>query len=146
MRRGWLVVVLGSSAGLILLLVLAQSTRAQLTEDPTLERGLKAYGAFEGGSIDSIGMTNGNLNLHIPLVSYPQRGGELHFGFYVKYDNNSYVHIPSTSPDCTTRPFVCEYGDSVGVPGMAIVPDMGLTSMSPAVSRPRSGPTPRSKQ
>ena len=60
------------------LLLFGQLARAQLAVDPTLERGMKPYGTFEGGSIDSISTTNGNLNLHIPLVSYPQRGGKLH--------------------------------------------------------------------
>ncbi|HET7108345.1 MAG TPA: RHS repeat-associated core domain-containing protein [Candidatus Acidoferrum sp.] len=42
--------------------------------NPNLETGLKPYGSFEGGNIDSISLTNGNLTLRIPLFSYPQRG------------------------------------------------------------------------
>jgi hypothetical protein len=62
-------------------------------------------------------------------------------GFYVKYDINSYVHIPSTSPDCTTRPFVCEYGDTIIGSGMVeIVPDAGLTAYVSGTIPPHGGP------
>ena len=113
---------------------------AQLTSDPTLERGMKPYGSFEGGSVDSVSMTNGDLNLHIPLVSYPQRGGKLHLGFYVKFDNNSYTHTPPTIPDCTTPPRVCEYGDDVAGPLMEIVPDLRLTALVSGTIPPAIGP------
>ncbi len=107
----------------------AYSGAQQLNVDPTLERGLKPYGAFEGGAIDSISMTNGSLNLHIPMVSYPQRGGKLHFGFYLKYSNDSYIHTPSTIPACTTPPYDdCDYGDYVNGSLIQIVPDFDFTA------------------
>jgi RHS repeat-associated protein len=69
-----------------------------------MEQGLKPYGAFHGGDIDSVSMVNMKLNLHIPLVSYPQRGGKLHVGFYVSYWNQ--IFTPNL--DCTTnKPPVC---------------------------------------
>jgi hypothetical protein len=40
-----------------------------------LEQGIKPYGSYEGGDIDSVSMVNGSLTLHMPLLSYPQRGG-----------------------------------------------------------------------
>jgi RHS repeat-associated protein len=47
------------------------------------ERGLKPYDSFQGGDLDSISMTNGGLVLHIPLVSFPQRGSlDLSFSVY----------------------------------------------------------------
>jgi RHS repeat-associated protein len=68
------------------------------------EQGLKPYGAFHGGDIDSISMVNMKLNLHIPLVSYPQRGGKLHLGFYLSY----YNQIFSPNTDCIPPPhFQC---------------------------------------
>jgi hypothetical protein len=47
-------------------------------------------------------MVNMKLNLHIPLVSYPQRGGKLHVGFYVSYWNQ--IFTPDL--DCN-KPPVC---------------------------------------
>ena len=35
--------------------------------DPTLDIGLKPYGSYHGGDLDSVNLTNGNLTLHIPL-------------------------------------------------------------------------------
>lgn len=42
---------------------------------PDVENGFKAYGSYDGSSIDSVNLMNGNLMLHIPMpFSYPQRG------------------------------------------------------------------------
>jgi len=42
---------------------------------PDVENGFKAYGSYDGSSIDSVNLMNGNLMLHIPMPStYPQRG------------------------------------------------------------------------
>ncbi|HXO39252.1 MAG TPA: hypothetical protein VN872_11475, partial [Candidatus Acidoferrum sp.] len=47
------------------------------------EQGMKPYDSFHGGDLDSISMTNGGLALHIPLVSFPQRGSlDLSFSIY----------------------------------------------------------------
>ena len=68
----------------VLALLFGVSHRVQAQDNPTTgEQGLKPYGAFHGGDIDSISLANTKLNLHIPLVSYPQRGGRLHVGFSV---------------------------------------------------------------
>jgi hypothetical protein len=56
-----------------------------------IEQGIKPYGAYHGGDVDSISMVNGNLTLHIPLVSYSQRGGRLSLGFSVIYTNPVYT-------------------------------------------------------
>ena len=47
------------------------------------EQGMKPYDSFHGGDLDSISMTNGGMVLHIPLVSFPQRGNlDLSFAVY----------------------------------------------------------------
>jgi len=53
-------------------------------QSANLEQGLKPFGTYRGGNLDSVSMTNGNLTLHIPLVSYPQRGGKLRLDFFIR--------------------------------------------------------------
>jgi len=62
--------------------VFAQSN---LNED----QGLKPYDSFHGGDLDSVSLTNGSLALHIPLVSFPQRGN-LDLGFSIRYSSKGW--------------------------------------------------------
>jgi hypothetical protein len=79
-------------AALTISLLLCPLAFAQ--SDISLEQGMKPYGSFMGGNIDSVSLSNGNLTLHIPLVSYPQRGGRLSLTFFLRYNNKGY-HIAS---------------------------------------------------
>src|SRR5712675_2313760 len=63
---------------------------ASAQNDVNLDQGLKPYGSYMGGNIDTVSLTNGNLMLHIPLVSYPQRGGRLSLAFYLRYNNKGF--------------------------------------------------------
>jgi YD repeat-containing protein len=67
---------------LLFVFVFTHSIRAQV--NPTYERGLKAYGSYEGAKIDQISLVNGTLNLKIPLYSLPQRGG-LEYTVFLQY-------------------------------------------------------------
>jgi len=64
--------------------------------------------SYAGGAIDTVNLSNQKLSLHIPLVSYPQRGSLLHFGFDINYQSFSYTQLrdgwhvdggPSVNPD-----------------------------------------------
>ncbi len=71
--------------------------------NPNLETGLKAYGSYEGGNIDSVSLTNGNLILHAPVFSYPQRG-PLDWTYLLTYNNKGFVVHEICNPrtgDCT---------------------------------------------
>lgn len=41
---------------------------------PNTDNGIKSFGSYEGGGIDTVNLQNGNVSIHIPLFSYPQRG------------------------------------------------------------------------
>jgi len=42
---------------------------------PNIENGLKPFGSYDSGNIETINTLNGNLMIHIPLpFTYPQRG------------------------------------------------------------------------
>jgi hypothetical protein len=58
---------------------------AQTTSDFT--SGLTPYQAYHGGDIDSVNMATGSPNLHIPLISFPQRGGRLGLTFALNYNS-----------------------------------------------------------
>ena len=79
---------------LLLLSFFLLSASLAYTQDLSgLEQGIKPYGSYHGGDIDSISMVNGDLSLHIPLISWPQRGGKLQLGFEVVYNNPIYTLI-----------------------------------------------------
>jgi RHS repeat-associated protein len=42
--------------------------------NPNLEIGIKPYGSYDVNDFDTVSIANGNLFLHIPFLSYPQRG------------------------------------------------------------------------
>jgi RHS repeat-associated protein len=98
-----------------------------------LEQGMKPYGAYHGGDIDSISMVNGNLSLHIPLISYPQRGDKLHLGFSLVYNNPTFQPWATCNPvnkQCSTYGYNVEYRGSLNWTALAIVPDV------PSINQP----------
>jgi hypothetical protein len=77
-----------------LLLWCCAAAFAQTT--PDLEMGLKPFGSYEGGNIDTVNLSNGNLLLWIPLLSYPQRG-QAELTFYIRYNNKGFIWQPLPS-------------------------------------------------
>ena len=63
-------------------LLLAQS-------QPNTENGVKSFGSYTGSDIDTVNLQNGNVMLHIPLFSYPQRGG-LGLGYSVQLNSKNW--------------------------------------------------------
>jgi RHS repeat-associated protein len=75
--------------GLLALIIIVAPQRAEAQNDPNAEVGLKAYGSYNMGNIDNINVGNGALDVDIPLISYPQRGGKLKLDFSLHYFNGS---------------------------------------------------------
>ncbi len=61
-----------------------------------ISAGLQAYQSYHGGAIDQVNLSNGNLHLSIPLISYPQRGGKLKLDFSLQFNGKP----QSVSPVC----------------------------------------------
>jgi RHS repeat-associated protein len=59
------------------LLLVGNPLEAQ--QQPNLQTGLEPSGSYLGAKIDSVDLSNGNVMLNIPLISYPQRGGKLRY-------------------------------------------------------------------
>ena len=97
----------------VIFLFLLNVVAANAQDLAGLEQGIKPYGSYEGGDIDSISMVNGSLTLHMPLISYPQRGGKLNVGFSLMYANPILqpwgICNPSTKV-CTETGYNLNYG------------------------------------
>ena len=56
-------------------LLLGTSCVASAQTAPNLSNGIPPQGSYDGSSVDTVNLMNGNLTLHIPLpIAYPQRG------------------------------------------------------------------------
>ncbi len=95
--------------------------RAQM-EDPTTQQGLKPYVAYHGGDFDAVSLMNGKLDLHIPLVSWPQRGN-LKLGFTIRYDNPRLTEDRDAPGTCGTPGNPCTYWSTFDGGGVYVSPD-----------------------
>jgi YD repeat-containing protein len=68
------------------------------------------YESYHGGDVDVVSLTNGTLSLHVPVLSYPQRGN-LHVSYSLRY-NNINQHY---GPQCLA-PDPCELDWALNVP------------------------------
>src|SRR5579859_2944940 len=73
-------------AGAVLLtLVVASLSWGQMPDIP--DKGFRPFGSYQLSDIDSVNLTNGNLIVHVPIVSYPQRGNMPPLSLSVRYNN-----------------------------------------------------------
>jgi RHS repeat-associated protein len=79
-------------------LVFAPGAEAQ--NPPSTEQGVVPFGTYEGGDIDRIDVITGNLFVHIPLLSYPQRGS-LKLSFSLQSNNKGWVVADMNDPPLT---------------------------------------------
>jgi hypothetical protein len=99
----WLAFLVALSLGLWTAAAVAQAPSPPSASDQT---GAQAYGAYHGGDIDSVGLTNGALTLNAPFLSYPQRG-KLKLDFNLMYNNQPQhtgylcLTIPNQGTQCT---------------------------------------------
>ena len=81
--------------------------------NPNTESGLTPYETYQGGDLDKVSLSTGNLNVAIPLVSYPQRG-KLALSFSLRSTNKGWRIYHS--PSCVTAG--CFYWtDGLAAPG-----------------------------
>jgi hypothetical protein len=72
---------------LAIIAVLSVPLFGQNPYDPVLDGGIMPFQAYDDGNADSVNLATGNLSLHIPLVSFPQRGGKLHADYNIAYNS-----------------------------------------------------------
>jgi hypothetical protein len=87
-----------------------------------LDEGRKPFGSFHGGNIDTVSMTSGNVTIHIPIASYPQRGGKLDQDFYLRMNSKGWsaTYSNPSNPSSTQKKWAPPSGRSVG-PNIAVV-------------------------
>jgi RHS repeat-associated protein len=80
--------------------------------DPILDVGNHPLQSYHGAEIDSVNLATGNLSLHIPLISYPQRGGRFHLDYSIGYSSGALIqfHAPYNGPWDWQSPYLGSVG------------------------------------
>jgi RHS repeat-associated protein len=105
----------------------ASTSAAQATGD--IAQGFTPYQSFHGGDIDSVNLSNGNVILRIPLLSYPQRGSlKLSFSFLANSKSAHTIEVCSPVP-----PKNCTYGWVTTAP---VVVDDASVSVAESLYQP----------
>jgi RHS repeat-associated protein len=86
---------------LVLLAALTGGVKLSAQAAPDVEQGMKPYGSYHGGAIDSVSLTNGNLTLEVGLLDYSQRGGELAYPVVIRYNNKNFSYYQQPCPPGT---------------------------------------------
>jgi YD repeat-containing protein len=82
------------------------------------EQGFKPYGAYQGDDIDQVDLSNGHLELRIPLLAYPQRGGRLKLSYTALDHNPVWNEHTETVPTTSITFHFWEYD---GPPGAVVI-------------------------
>ncbi len=96
--------------GLVLLLTFAFATKSHGQYSDTAQ-GLSPYAHYDSSSIDNINISNGNLYLQIPLVSFPQRGKNLKLNFNIYFNDkqwsvqNLQTYTVQNNPNAPYNPY-----------------------------------------
>ena len=86
---------------LVVALLLAFAPQIAFSQgDPNIENGFKFYGSYDGTTMDTVNLMNGNLTLHIPLPFYfAQRGSKLDPRNYLVYNSKNWSVSDQVSGD-----------------------------------------------
>ena len=74
---------------------------AQVASGLDTETGLRAFRSYDSGPIDTVNLSSGKLQVNIPVISYPQRGGKLKLDYELIYSNSG-MYIPGCLPTATS--------------------------------------------
>ena len=91
-------------AGALITMTVATGVAAGQAIAPDLQPGLMPYQSYHGGDIDKINLSNGILNVQIPLISYPQRGGKLKLDFALAFNSKPLVYQKFCTPQIPKGP------------------------------------------
>ena len=86
--------------------------------NPNLENGVKPFGSYDANSIDTVNVATGALSLHIPLLSYPQRGDFPPIKYSISFASKNFTINPHCVMEGSTDP---EYQEMVCTPRWGVV-------------------------
>jgi YD repeat-containing protein len=107
--------------------------------------GIKEFATYQHSDIDSVDLTTGNVNLHIPLVGFPQKGGKLRLDFVIRYNEPQWyaaVGVPTPIPSGGYTASGFWKVNTSGSPrsiGVDVVRDQGVTGVSTMTPRMAPG-------
>jgi RHS repeat-associated protein len=78
--------------------------------------GIQPGITYLGGEIDAINPLNGIINVHIPLISYPQRGGKLKLDFSLRQAMKLSIWVVKGNPKLDTETTYSWWNGLVGSP------------------------------
>src|SRR5260370_35000053 len=82
----------------VVAVILAGSVLMLGQTQPNLLNGMPPLGSYNGSSVDTVNLMNGNLTLHIPLpFDYPQRG-KLGIKYYLILNSKTWKAYETPSP------------------------------------------------
>ena len=73
----------------VLLMFMGMPALAQLSASP--QSGITPFTPYQHSDIDSVNLSSGNVNLHIPIVSFPQAGGNLTMDFTAVFNQSTWL-------------------------------------------------------
>jgi RHS repeat-associated protein len=77
--------------------LLLPSAHAQ--SNPNIDNGIKPFGSYDATKIDTVDIATGALSLHIPLLSYSQRGSLPPVNYSINFASKAFV----INPHCVTQ-------------------------------------------
>ncbi|HET9364697.1 MAG TPA: hypothetical protein VFP71_06840, partial [Candidatus Angelobacter sp.] len=80
---------------------------------PDVDQGMKLYGSWHGGAIDTVNIVNGNVFVHADLFSYSQRGAELAYPVMFEYNNKNLSLYQTPCPPGTKLGHGCNLQQTV---------------------------------
>lgn len=73
------------------LLIGASFAHAQYDYLPQV--GIKNFATYQYSDVDSVDLSTGNVNLHIPLVGFPQKDDKLRLNFMIRYNEPQWMTV-----------------------------------------------------
>lgn len=108
----------------VVITLLISVTPGAAQQEINLQKGLDPYGSYQHGNIDSVSLINGNVNVHVPLLGYPQRG-KVRLEFVIEWNvKNWSIHVSSTNGGSNIGGWI--YGDGSHAAGVQLVKEQSL--------------------
>ncbi len=102
--------------------------------------GIKNFVTYQQSNVDSVDLDTGNINLHIPLISFPQKGNKLRLAFFIRYNEPQWLALIEQPQEIPTGYATTGFWkvQTTGDPrpiGVDVVRDQAVTSTTTVTTR-----------